>query len=881
MHVKEWYKRCLMIAAAVVVMWSSHGVCSDDVSISVQVNKNQVSLGKSAILTVTLQGGSGTVSRPQIPAVNGIEYSSSGSSRNYSIVNGAVSSKNTFFYTIVPKKTGKIEIPPITAAINGTKVTSEAVTIHVVKGKKDSLVTRTGAVKEVPAAQSGSSDAETPIVFVSMEADKKRAYVNEQVTLTFKFFRRVRVYDYSRPGFPSLTGLWVEDLPLENPYYQVINNERYVVEEKKIAVFPTTPGEVVIGPATLYCIIPDFSRSRRRDMFSVFDRDPFEIFNTDSFGMFGGKKVMLKTQPFSLQVAGLPVQGKPEGFSGTVGQFAIKASVDRTEIPAGQPIALKIAISGKGNINTVKEPVLEETGAFKVYESGSTVDVSKHRGVLGGKKVFEKVLIPKEKGNYTIPALKFCYFDPASGKYETVKTNHIPVSVTAGNAVESTAVVPEGISKEKIKYLGRDINHIKTNLGRLRKQGTGINKLLLINLLPLCMLVFGLGIFRHKKRLMTDHGLARARRAKRWAEKHFSDAKKALKQDRKQDFYRALSRAITNYIADKRNVPSGGMHRSDIKRELEKAGTVQDVIQVVDGFLEKTEMASFAKSVVEKKAMEGDLKEAMKVLSLLRSLKSSARRSARTKSSIFLLALLLLPAAADAAAPEYVRELFEKGNANYQDSNYAQAADAYNKIIDMGLFNANLYYNLGNCYYRLDNTGKAVYFFRKAEALNKRDGDISENLQIALLRCKDKQPDKNIPIGTYFMYVFQRYLNETERLILLSACIWLFSLILLIMLFAPAGRNVFSKILLVVILVGCLDGMSIWKDWYMKKHMPEAVVMAESSTARSGPGDQYKKSFELHEGTTMRVMKRKYDWAFVKLPNKMEGWVPAGAIEEL
>ncbi|MDP8218053.1 MAG: BatD family protein [Candidatus Theseobacter exili] len=872
----------LMVGFISLIYGDFHFVYAGNVSIHAEINKKEIPIGSSAILTVTLQGESGSVKRPSLPAVTGIECFSSGSSRSYSIVNGIVSSKNAFTYTLVPKKIGRIIIPPITATVEGNKVSTEPLTVEVIKGRKGSLITREESTKELPAISSESKDAETPVVFITMDADKNKAYVNEQVTLIFKLFRRVNLLDQPAYSPPGLTGLWVGDLPPENPYYQIINNERYIVSEIKKAIFPTTPGEAVIGSASLQCVIPDFSRSRKRDMFSVFDRDPFEMFNRDPFGMFGGKKVLLKTEPVSIQVMALPEKGQPGNFSGTVGQFSIKANVDKRTIPAGQPISLKVEISGKGNINTVKEPVFTETSEFKVYESGSSMDISKQRGILGGRKIFEKVLIPRKEGKYELPYMEFSYFDPKTGNYRTVKTKQIPVAVSASTIEEETsAIIPEGISKEKIKYLGKDIHHIRTQIGLMGKSMIGIKQILLLYAFPFLALVLGAGVYQHKKRLLSDDGFARSRKAKKWAEKRFSDAKKALKQKDTGEFYRSLSRAITNFIADRTNLPAGGLHRNEVKSVLIKAKVAELMIDKVDKFFEKTDMATFAKGVVNEETMTKDMKEAAEVLSLLRQIKFNNGNKSNVSWFLIILFILFFVKTSEAAQPEYVRELFEKGNKYYQTSHYEDAAESYRKILDMGFYSGNLYYNLGNCYYRIGKIGKAILYYKKAGKLSKRDKDIADNLEIAMLRCKDKQPEEKIPIWTYSVYALGKYLSKNERTWLLTGCIWLFVVITVILLFKLGMRTVLSKFLLIIIIFVIFVGISLWKEMYEEKNSPEAVVIINESTARSGPGDQYKTTFELHEGTCVKIIKRKLTWYLVKLPNKMEGWMPANQIEEI
>ena len=188
----------------------------------------------------------------------------------------------------------------------------------------------------------------------------------------------------------------------------------------------------------------------------------------DLFGMGAREQVTVRSEPIRIKVKALPENGKPTDFTGTIGKFRMTAEADKTEVEVSQPVTLRIEFSGVGNIKSVAEPTIPDLPDFRIYRASSSENTSIYADKLGGTKVFEEVFIPNRPGNLEIPGLRFSYFNTETGKYETLRSRPIQLTVTkpegwvAGSTPHYT---PSGVA---IGAEAREIRFIKDQPGDLQ-----------------------------------------------------------------------------------------------------------------------------------------------------------------------------------------------------------------------------------------------------------------------------------------------------------------------------------------------------------------------------------------------------------------------------
>jgi len=570
---------------------------AQDISISASVDNARISLDQQTTLRITISGNIAQIPHPQIPQLPDFNVYSSGQSQSISIVNGKISSSVTFNFVLVPRKVGKFTIPAFSLQFGGKVYTTSPIEIEVVQGQ----------VQPSPPAPSQPSPQTGAQLFVTGSVDKKTAYVNEQITYSFKFYRRVNLLSNPHYKPPDFTGFWVEDLPPQRTYYENLDGQRYFVVEVKTALFPTAPGEYTIGSASLVCNVEDFSPS------SIFDDDFFRSFFSR------GKTQTLTTQPIHIKVLPLPAQGKPQNFAGTVGKYTISAVLDKNTVEANQPVTLKVTISGRGNIKTISQPGIEELKGFRKYETITSTNISKENYIVQGSKTFTTMLVPQAPGQFIIPAIQTTYFDPEARAYRTILTSPITLNVKPGTGPApemSSLFTPKGV-----KFLGKDIRYLKTSSRFTRISGPLYEKpwFITFQILPLIILLITWFYSLHYRRLATDISYARLHRAYRNAERTL----KGIRSNDPSICACTISEALTNYIADKLGLAAAGLTSQIIETELSKAGIDAETLKEVLGIIERCNFVRYApastsveeiRSVYEKaKAVIMKLEKMMKI----------------------------------------------------------------------------------------------------------------------------------------------------------------------------------------------------------------------------------------------------------------------------
>jgi hypothetical protein len=575
-----------------------------DIIVEVSLDRDTIGMDEYAMLQVVVAGTVQNLPAPQMPSLPMFEVYSQGRSSNISIVNGQVSSSVTYRYMLLPKKPGTYPIDRIAVVYNNKRYRGNPVTLTVLNAGgsasprvEERAVDRTGKSKDY---------------FLEAVVDKKNPYVNEQVTLTLKFYTAVQYYGSPELTEPTTTGFWTEVLGNKAPYFQVINNRRYKVIERKYALFPTQTGELTIGRATIR-----FTVARRDRRF----RDPFDIFG-DFFGQ--GVEVTVSSLPIQIKVKPLPKKGRPADFTGTIGKFRISASADKREVEVNQPVSVTIKVTGTGNIKSVAEPVIPELDDFRVYRASSSETVSKLNDRLGGTKVFEEIFIPKRPGKLEIPALRFSYFDPEQGRYVSTATRPIRLTVIKPEGYAAQTDLPYGAPDLTIGSQARDIRYIKEDLGPLKPVGRLVlvtPLFLIVNGLPVVVLAGMVLLRKRREKLAADVGLARSRRAGKVAKKRLAKAKSQASVEHAGEFFAEIYTALTSYIADKLNVSPHGLTTERISELLQQKGVDDTLIQNLVDLIQKCDFARFAPASLTQQDIDRALAEAEETIIHIEGLK--------------------------------------------------------------------------------------------------------------------------------------------------------------------------------------------------------------------------------------------------------------------
>jgi len=579
----------------------------DEFSVAMSLSRDVISIDDHVYLTITISGPSQNLPKPELPNLSLFDTYSQGTSTNISIVNGRVESSLTYNYVLQPRQEGTFIIKPAAIAYNQKRYESNEVTLKVVgSGDKTSPGTT-----QPPATTTVTGD--TKELFLTAEVNKKTAYVNEQITLTVKFFYSSKLYSQPDYTAPQTTDFWSEVIEPQKTYTQVINGRRYGVVEINTALFPTRSGDLTIGPAMVTATIPSRRQARQNDPFSMFD---------DFFAQ--GENVTVRSRSVDVKVLPLPSENKPANFSGTVGDYKISATPDKTTVDVNQPVTITYKFSGTGNIKTVAEPAIGDLKDFRVYRASSSEKVSKLDGIVGGTKIFEEVYMPKRAGKLTIPPVEFNYFDPRTRKYNVLTTRPVELTVQAASGGDIAEIPLRRVAGRVVDPNAKDIRFIKTDYGDLVKKKSLIlfrPSYLIVNIIPaLVLAVVWMSSLRREK-LASDIGYARARRAKKMAKKRLTEASRLSQSQQPAKFYAEIRSAIFSYVADKLNVSSYGMTSDKLLDIIGNAGADEELMRSATGLLRTADFAQYSSAEVTREQIAESLNTAERIMVRLEEMK--------------------------------------------------------------------------------------------------------------------------------------------------------------------------------------------------------------------------------------------------------------------
>jgi hypothetical protein len=416
--------RSLLTAFALVFVLAP-AVRAADVDVTASVSPDEVAVGDAVTLTVSVAGDAGGA-EPELPDLPGFRVGGSGSSTSFSFVNGQVSRRAEYSYTLIPEKEGRLSIGPVTVRVRGKRYRTEPVAVNVVpagsRSRPQPAQPRTAQpglpgfrfpqFPQVPGFPPmpgmGGQALRAGDVVVDLSADTTDPYVGQQVVLTFRLDRAVDLTfppDYTPPPTPGFTAHDVETPPGGGREVKIEKGRRHVIEYRRMVLFPLSAGDATVGPAGV-----------------TFTVDPFA----------GGQH--LQTDPVTLHVRPLPQAGRPADFAGAVGDFTLSAALDKDHTDAGGAVTLTVKLTGSGNLADIPKVAVNAPDAVEVYDP----EIEDHityapEGVLG-ERDFKYVLVPKRAGDLTVGPVRLSAFNPADGQYHALASDPLHLTVAPAPA---------------------------------------------------------------------------------------------------------------------------------------------------------------------------------------------------------------------------------------------------------------------------------------------------------------------------------------------------------------------------------------------------------------------------------------------------------------
>ena len=551
--------------------------------ITATVDAKQVLVQESFTWTIAVEG-SEEMPQIRLPDIKKLALLSGPmQSSNYTIVNGKMSSKKTLTYTFVGMEAGKVTIPRVDVYLGKKRYQTNAISLEVVKARN---------------AEDGKNQP-SQTVFLRALPSKTSVYVGEPLTVRYKLFTKVGVYNYQVEKLPDAVGFWAEEVAQSTQprlVSEIVNGVRYnTAVLKTVLYYPTRSGELVIDAlnAELEIEVKSNQRSNRR-FADPFFNDPF----------FSGKRKASKnflSNPIRIEVKGLP-EPRPKNFSGAVGKFQIRAGLDTNAVFANDAVGLSITLSGSGNFKSLKLPEPNLPEGIDKFKPERSEKISIQGMMHSGSKKSTYLLVPRIPGEVAIDPIEFTYFDLKAQKYITKSSGWIRLKVY--DAEGTQPVVTSGYSREEVELMQEDIRYIKS----VESNFSPINRSPLdsgfwtLHIFGLLALAGAYGYEYRSRKLEGNLDLRRRASAIKVARKQLRNAEK-LGED-SEELRALLHQCITGFIGARINVSENALDTADFSELLGQYQVPSDVIRENAEFLEGLVMDRFAPGAVQRSAEE-------------------------------------------------------------------------------------------------------------------------------------------------------------------------------------------------------------------------------------------------------------------------------------
>ena len=527
------------------------------------VDRLELSTDEMVTLTVVVDAASRNLPQPELPALEGFSIIGNSTSTQMSIINGAISNNIVYSYRLQPYRTGTLTIEPIKLTLDGQTYLTNPINIEVSQGSGQTQAPSRNQQDFKAPSSLGNND-----LFVEALVDNPQPHVGEQINYVFRYYEaldsmRLPSIFGGQPDYepPALTGFWAEG-DIDVTSYRVSANGRiYTVTELTQALFPTAAGEQTIDPARITIT----SNSLRND-------------------------ATLDTEPVVVDVQPAP-EGAPESFTGAVGQFDIRAELDRGQTQVDEPVTLKVTVEGMGNISTASDPVWLEIDGWRIFDADSSLSTQVENGLVSGSHTYERLMVPTAAGQFTVPAIEYSYFDPSLDQYVTVATDPMAITVAPGIGTPGpimAAGAAANTADEMVVVTADDIDPaimaslkpVPVILGTANPPLTAQTWYWLLWGVPLAALAGGFVWQRRQAHLEQNADAVRSSRARKQAHKAIAQVRKeqAKGQSSSPDQFVAAGKILTEYLSAKLQKPVGGMTNDAISDAMRQQGADDELI---------------------------------------------------------------------------------------------------------------------------------------------------------------------------------------------------------------------------------------------------------------------------------------------------------------
>lgn len=563
----------IVLTAAPLSLWAANFTATLDT--------DTVTMGETATLTLKFEGGQPR-SVSAIPPIENLDISDQGSSQSYSMVLGGQASM-TISETLVltPKQPGEYTIPALTAEINGQKFTTAPLKLKAVK----------------PGTPAGGQLPDQ-LAFFKLVPSKKEVFVGEVFSVEFRVFVRDGVANAENilEQFDQFGGC-----PIKAEGFSVLKtahmqrrqarsgNATYHVATMVCSLTPVKTGALNIGSMDVPNLLVQIpTGNRRRDMW-----DPFGMFQ-----QYDNKRLSLTADPETVTALAVPRDNAPPNFKGAVGNYTMTVTAGPTNVAVGDPVTVKVQISGHGALDALALPDQPAWQDFKVYPPTSKVETTDTLG-LEGTKTFEQVVVPQSADVSNVPPVSFSYFDSDRKAYRTLSQPAIPISVRPGSAAPApTVAMTSHPAQDKDNAPAtQDIVDIKQRMGTLAQVGAPLVQqpwFIALQGTPLLAFFAAFVWRRRTDALANNPRLRRQRQVALLTREKLEELRRLAAENKSEEFFATLFHLLQEQLGERLDLPASAITEAVIQEHLQPRGAPENVLTPLHEIFQTCNLARYA-----------------------------------------------------------------------------------------------------------------------------------------------------------------------------------------------------------------------------------------------------------------------------------------------
>lgn len=541
------------------------------------LDRDSVTVGESATLTLTFEGQPKAIPSP--PQTPNLQITSRGSSRNISIENGRVSSTISQTFELTPTQPGDFTIPALQAEVEGQVLTSQPLKLKAVK---------TEAIAAAPGADQ--------LAFMKLSFPKKEVYVGEVFAVEVQLYIRDGIVNAENilQSFEAFNGT-----PIKAEGFSVLKTARaqrrrarlgnatYSVATLVTSLTPLKTGPLTLGSMDITLPLQLPPAGQRRDPFF----DPFGMFQ-----QYQERRVALTAETNTLTSLSLPQENVPTNFNGAVGNFSMTISVGPTNVAIGDPITVKIQISGRGAFDSLALPAQPAWRDFNTYPPTTRVDTTDPLG-LEGSKTFEEVVVPQSADIKELPPISFSYFDSDQKGYRTLTHAAIPLLVRPSGAAPAPTVVAASRGSRENQPPAQDILDIKPRMGTLAHIGPPLIAqpwFIGAQSVPLLVWVCAVVWRRRTDNLANNPRLRRQRHVAQIIRDGLNSLRQHATANDSEQFFATVFHLLQERLGERLDQPATAMTESVVEEHLRPAGAPEIILTSLQELFQLCNLARYA-----------------------------------------------------------------------------------------------------------------------------------------------------------------------------------------------------------------------------------------------------------------------------------------------